>query len=147
MEEGHWEHGKYLIRSYCILSLGCSGGSEGGSFESHRGRPPKLSSLCMFLKPSEEAHLSHPKWLCHHLYFCSNTLFNGFFGDSNFESTQKEQPQRSTAAVRQSKCHRSWGTSSLQKDGQIWPVESQTNRFCVSVVSKTGSREKNLPFS
>lgn len=53
-------------------------GSGGGSCESHRGTAPKLSSLCMFLKPSEEAHLSHPKWLCHHLYFCSNSCFNGF---------------------------------------------------------------------
>lgn len=52
--------------------------SELDSWEYHRGMAPKLSSLRTFLKPSEEGHLCHLKWLCHHLYFCSNSGFNGF---------------------------------------------------------------------
>lgn len=71
---GAWQGFNQVI---LYLLPGLLWGSEGGSWESHRALAPKLSSLCMFLPPSEEAHPSHPKWLCHHLYFCSNSCFNG----------------------------------------------------------------------
>lgn len=96
------------------------GGSEWGSREYHRGLAPKLFSLGTFLKPFEEAHLRHLKWLCHHLYFCSNSGFNGFSELLALKPYRKNSlvwvPQlllRSNVTVLQ-------GQLSLQSDVQIW---------------------------